>query len=928
MNKTALSLAGQAAQARTHVHAPANMTVRELVRQASAVIAPLWPIAAFIARHPWMEMEHLSFAEVADRLQDMQGVRLYPSRSVLSAALARGEIDANILARCLEQWLDLQTLPVPRQAMARLCHALLKSQEESPAVADDLLDLAQQVCAKLPAATVRHGRPAVRPLSVQLGEPGRRLDQQMIKWCKLFLDEGQALWPLPGRDEGLYRAWRRLVPLDPSLTRTERARLATWPEDPETALVHALAVLGVAEDDQAAYLTAHVLALPGWAGMLAWTSRRAGQGDEWLLEYLAVRLSLEWAFCAPWLPKPEVDGAATGHAAAGDRAVRGAVVRDATAGEAAAGAAGQTDTNRDPVRLVALWLGYSGLTPSAFRQLPADVQAACIAWLDRFLRVDRWQLWLEAWERTYETRLRASILSSSRQNDPAAQGKEPSPVAQLLFCIDVRSEPLRRQLEQAGPFATYGCAGFFNLPVQTRELDSLYAHPSCPAIVEPKYEIRECPAPASSVTSYRRRRNVVQFVGGVFKKLKQDLLASLVLPESSGPWLGLYTLARTIAPGWAGRLWQRAEEAAYHKPPTQLTLVRGAAAGNGWEDGGLPVGLTTEEMVAAAGGLLRTIGLVSFAPLVVVCGHESRTTNNPHQAALDCGACGGAAGWFNARAFAAMCNLRAVREGLARQGIVIPDDTIFVAAEHITTTDELCFLDVPPLSGPAQAALQRLKQALAHVGPQLSAQRLARLPHVGPVRRPHAEASRRAVDWSEVRPEWGLAGCAAFVVGRRRLTQHADLAGRVFLHSYDWRLDPEGEQLAAIVAGPVTVAQWINLQYYASTVAPHVYGSGNKATQTVTGGIGVMQGNGSDLMAGLPWQSVAASDHALYHAPLRLLVVIEAPSNHIARVLAGDASFRRKVENGWLRLASFDPVRGTWETWEADSLPARLSQAG
>lgn len=860
----------------------ASAALSEHVRRACAALAPLWPLATFIARHPWPGLERMPFAEAMDRLRAVQDVDLLPSLALCRDALQKGEIDPDAVARQLVRWLDTQPVAWRDEALP-LCRALLEQEVVPP----DTASAAQWAAWAEEAA--RSGRlaflqSAARTCSERLGL-AKRLDGQMIRWCKLYLDEGQARWPLPHREKGLYRAWRALVTYDPALTRDERRRLTDWPAEAEEALACALHRLGVAEDAVEAYLERHLLALPGWAGMLRWRGRQEGDEYSPLVAYLAVRLSLEWALCAPHLPlRPSEDGKTSA-----------------------------------ALRLLAAWERWGGMTPERWASLPPREQEARLALVDRFLRIGRQQVWLEAWEETYAARLR-DALRAGRSESPRPQEK---PVAQLLFCIDVRSEPFRRHVEAAGPFETYGCAGFFNVPIRTRELDSPYAHPSCPVIVAPQAEVAEC-APPEALTAYRRRRNNLRAVGQMFKKMKQHLLASLVLPELSGPYLGAYGLALSVAPLWAQQLLCRAEEAAMRKPPTHLTLERDGSD----EAEGFPVGMTREEMVQAIRSLFLSIGLVSFAPLVVVVGHRSLTTNNPYAAALDCGACGGAAGGFNARVFAALCNRKDVRAALAREGIVIPDETVFVAAEHVTTLDELHWVEVPPLTDAAQEAFARLAQALDAISRRANAERLAKLPQVDRVRDPRTEARRRAYDWSEVRPEWGLAGNAAFLIAPRERTRSLRLDGRVFLHSYDWHLDPDGVHLGAIVAGPVTVAQWINLQYYASTVAPHVYGSGNKATQTVTAGIGVMQGNGSDLLSGLPWQSVAASDRELAHAPLRLLVVIEAPRDHVARLLRNDAAFCQKVKNGWLRLASLDPLDGSWMAWTPEAVDAVLTPVG
>ncbi|QCJ42125.1 DUF2309 family protein [Bacillus sp. S3] len=846
----------------------------DLVNSASSVIVPLGPINTFAARSPWVGFEGQTFEKTAYWLKDTCDIDIYPNDPLLQSAWERGEIHQDFLKNGLHHWLNTQSLELPRKVAEQFCLAALMQKQLPSNTLDEseLKSLVTELNRFTPEMTEKH---SVKTYSQRLEQLGRvnaahDLNSNMIKWCKLFLDESQAVWSMPNREEGFYRAWRKLVQHDPALSRIQRKQLSNLPEEADAALREVLSALEIQFSEIQAYFEAHFLVLPGWSGMMLWRSQQSAEESSLLLEYLAVRISMEWALVKPFLPLPEKRN---------------------------------NKVHVEP--LIAAWAKWGNLPINAWSQLSSTEIKACLTLAHRFDKIQRNRLWLEAWEKTYEDQLKKMLISQHKAE--TSENINPA-LAQFVFCIDVRSEPFRRKLEKRGEFQTFGTAGFFGLPIATCELGSNHAHNSLPVMFKPQYKIKEF-SPESE--SYQQRHHAVKSIGYTFAAMKHNLISSMVLPEISGPWLSMQTLARSFVPRIAGQTLRKLHQSWLHKPSTELSLNHTQIS-----ETALPTGFSVKEKVHYVRQALIMMGLTDqFAPLVVICGHGSHSTNNPYSSALDCGACGGASGGFNARVLAELCNLPTVRMSLEKEGIIIPKDTVFAAAEHITTLDELRWLYVPELSDEAKKAFNRVQSELPKVSEEANSERLSQLPNLGThLKNPKAEAQRLSEDWSEVRPEWGLARNAAFIIGERQLTIGCNLGGRVFLNNYNWKKDKNGGILANIISGPATVAQWINLQYYASTVVPHYYGSGNKTTQTVTAGLGVMQGNASDLLSGLPWQSVMKSDGEAYHEPLRLLVVIQAPREYVKRMLNHDHAFQQKVKNGWIRLASIDPV-GHWESW-------------
>lgn len=454
----------------------------------------------------------------------------------------------------------------------------------------------------------------------------------------------------------------------------------------------------------------------------------------------------------------------------------------------------------------------------------------------------------------------------------------PSPAAGsalAVFCIDVRSERLRRHLELANPdVRTAGFAGFFGVSLEL----VTGGHPSsrCPALLKP----------AVSLLAAAAGPNPAPSLDGV----KSAPASAFAFME----WFGLsyaFSLARN-ALGW---------KAPASNPDNASALGKSACEQ-----------IPAATRLAIARGILSNLGVGDrFPRLVLLCGHEGVSANNPHAAGLDCGACGGHGGGVNARVACAILNDADVRSGLAEAGWNVPPETCFVPGVHRTSTDEVIILDAGQVPFAHAADLAALKSRLGDASARCRRERAADLGS-GIEKQPRLAAtlSRRSADWAETRPEWALARNASFIAARRSRTRGLDLAGRSFLHEYDARLDPEGATLSLILSAPVVVASWINWQYFASTVNNRFFGSGDKTIHNRVGTIGVVEGNGGDLRPGLPMQSVHEPDGTWFHEPLRLHVVVEAAPEKIDRVIAAIPIATQLVANGWIRLSSLDPEGG------------------
>jgi uncharacterized protein YbcC (UPF0753/DUF2309 family) len=741
----------------------------------------------------------------------------------------------------------------------------------------------------------------------------------LIRFCSAFLDQGIAHWALPERDAGFYASFCALHAQGGQTSawwmtgvRDEVLRLQNDKVSALACVEESLTALGVKADEIESFLSATLLALRGWGGMIWHVEQRADRvhhavPEGSLIDFLAVRLLLE-RFALQAAAKTSLNYEGTL-----------AEMREKLAVQIPS-AIPTCDKQR--AFLVFQLAQLLGWTPEQLFHLEPASWSGLFDEVESFDELERRRVFHLA----YEHRFRVQTLDALASRN--GRGVKPKGRAsfQAVFCIDEREESIRRHVEEVAPTVeTFGAAGFFGVVMYYRGAAAADFVPLCPVVVRPQHWVSEV-VDRRLVDEEKRRSGARRRLGMALTSFhggSRRIVSGAFFSAAFGLLATVPLVTRVVFPRLTARF--RGFFGSFIAPPpvTRLKLERSCEKPSSAEEGH---GFLLQEMNTIAERILRDMGLTSgFARVVLVFGHGSTSMNNPHESAHDCGACGGGVGGPNARAIAEILNDPRVREALKERGIEIPTDTVFVGGLHNTANDNITCFDVDRVPATHQFEFEVACKAV-NEGVERNAHERARRFGSAPLGLTQTTAKYhmegRAEDLSQVRPEWGHATNAICIVGRREKTRGLYLDRRAFLVSYDpLQDDAETAILARILGAVVPVCSGINLEYYFSYVDSPGWGSGSKLPHNITGLLGVMDGAMSDLRTGLPWQMVEI------HEPVRLLFVIETTAAAFLAIMEKNAAIKVMVTNAWVQVALMDPATGALCVWHDGQFEPYQSQA-
>jgi uncharacterized protein YbcC (UPF0753/DUF2309 family) len=936
------------------------MSIVEKLNAVKDTVPHYWPIGAFIHHNPLKGFEHLHFKEGLNKAQSIFGGRVYMNPDYYIDLYNQGKIKSELLEKNLEKILIDNNLKEYLQDAKSFMLDIspswkgLRSYEELKVEKID-----DGLHSYLEKNSIYMDRDAwIKDLTKHMTlyeihdalfdtSEKELIEKDIIEYLARFLDEQQTTLSMTDRDFGMFQAFKLYENID-------------YVIDSESFVKEALKRLKV-KDIQEYFLT-HILKLHGWAGFIKYRSQDNGYYSQQehpssMMDYMAVRLHFE----VKYMQKEKID----------DFDKLDLYIKENTAytilkllqakGRLTGVYNDAMEDSKDYQKILDDYIkdeiNLNSLQVQLAKKELASSNMSLIEFsnFSNLIKKEEGFIWLKSLEDSYIIDHIDEFTSPTTSNQKS--------ISSTIFCLDVRSEVMRRNIEAMGSYNTYGAGGFLGIPIQFIEFDKAHHLNLAPAIVKPANIVFEIPV--ESHDQYNEKKLTIKTTKKVLNDLKNNPYTPYIMVESIGWLFGIKLFGKTFFPDKVNKLFNKFKP---KKPKTTYTLdkltneeienyvkklhiniikevlttqfdvkLNSKEIENLWThlvfDQSLTtkisqtildkleyayhisandykiqkerlemVGFTLDEQTMYLENLLKMIGLTrDFPKFVTIFGHGSLSDNNPFESALDCGACGGSISLPNARALSIIGNKKNVRDRLEQRGIKIPKETRFLPAIHTTTTDEITFYDIDILDDVELEQFNKMKDDFSKASLASREERAVVLPNANT----QQDLFIKTMDWSEPRPEWGLARNMGVFAGPRESCKHITFNNRLFLHSYDYSLDNENADiLTRIFNGPLVVGEWINLEHYFSTVDNSIYGAGSKVYHNIVSKIGVYNGNYSDLKIGLPTQSVLQEGEA-YHEPIRLLTYMEAPLETVGKAVENSIA-KEFILNEWIRPIIID----------------------
>ncbi|WP_309499986.1 putative inorganic carbon transporter subunit DabA [Sulfurovum sp.] len=936
------------------------MSILEKLNAIKDTVPHYWPIGAFIHHNPLKGFENLNFKEALIKAQSTFGGKVYMDPDYYIALYNEGKIksvqlEKNLLRPLKEAKLENHAehaktfmLEISPLWNSYRSYEDLKINEIDEVLHTYLEENSIYMNNEVWIESLTRHMTLYEIHDALFGTSKKELiEKDVIEYIARFLDQQQTTLSMTDRDLGMFNTFKLYEDIDYII-------------DVDAYVQEALEKLKVPDVEK--YFLTHILKLHGWAGYIKYRSEAKEyfaqqEHPSTLMDYMAIRLHFE----VKYMQKKEVNDFDKLNTYIQNNTPYAILKLLQAKGKLTGTYNDAMEEHKDYQEILDAYvkdeINLNSLQVQlAKKELPLlDMTLIEFSNFANLLKKEEGFIWLKSLEDTYIAQHVDEFTTPHTYNE--------KPLSSTIFCLDVRSEVIRRKVEESGPYNTYGAGGFLGIPISFVEFDKAHTLALAPAIVKPQNIVFEIPV--ESHENYNSKKGINKTTKKVLNDLKNNPYTPYIMVEAIGWLFGIKLFGKTFFPEKTQKLFYGFKA---KKPKTTYTLnkltsdeiekyvkrlhtniinevlttqfdtgLNSAEIVILWEylvfDKELSikispdiinklkqayhitgedyevqkeklaqVGFTIDEQLMYIENLLKMLGLVKdFPKFITISGHGSISDNNPFESALDCGACGGNISLPNARAICMIANKQEIREKLREKGIDIPEDTRFLPAMHITTTDEIIFYDTDILSIEELELFSKMEQDFKRASLASREERVLALPNVNHEK----DLFIKTMDWSDPRPEWGLAGNMGVFAGPRDSCRHMELNNRLFLHSYDSTIDNENADiLTRIFNGPLVVGEWINLEHYFSTVDNAIYGAGSKVYHNVVAKIGVYNGNYSDLKIGLPTQSVLLEGEA-YHEPVRLLTYMEAPLDTVAKAVENSIA-KPFILNEWIRPIIID----------------------